>query len=48
MFWVPLDGPADVFCDNLGVEMNAGKPGSILQKKHNEINSHAVREAATA
>ena len=26
MFGVPLDGPADVFCDNRGLVMNANKP----------------------
>ena len=46
MFRVPLDGPADVFCDNNGVVINSSKPESILQKKHNAINYHAVREAA--
>ena len=48
MFGVPLDGPADVFCENRGVVMNASKPESTLQKKHNAINYHAVREAAAA
>ena len=48
MFGVPLDGPVDVFCDNRGVVMNVSKPESTLQKKHNAINYHAVREAAAA
>ena len=48
MFGVPLNGPADVFCDNRGVVMNASKPESTLQKNHNAINYHAVREAAAA
>ena len=48
MFGVPLDGPADVFCDNLGLVMNTSKPEYTLQKKHNAINYHAVREAAVA
>ena len=38
MFGVPLDKPADVFCDNSGVVMNVSKPESTLQKKHNAIN----------
>ena len=42
MFGVLLDGSADIFCDNLGVVMNASKPESTLQKKHNAINFHAV------
>ena len=48
MFGVTLDNPADVFCDNRGVVMNASKPESTLQKKHNAINYHAVCEAAAA
>ena len=48
MFWVPLDGPEDVFCDNSGVVINAIKPESTLEKKHNSINYHAVREVAAA
>ena len=48
MFGVPLDGPEDVFCDNREVVMNASKPESTPQKKHNEINYHAVCEAAAA
>ena len=48
MFRVPLDGPVDVFCDNRGVLMNASKPESTLQEKHNAIKYHAVCEAAAA
>ena len=48
MFGVTLDGPLDVFCDNRGVLMNASKPESTLQKKHNAINYHAVCKAAAA
>ena len=48
MFGVPLDGPADVFCDNRGVVMNSSKPESTLQKKRNAINYHAVCEADAA
>ena len=48
MFGVPIDGPANVFCDNRGVVKNASVPESTLQKKHNAINYHAVREAAAA
>ena len=48
MFGVPLDGPADIFCDNRGVVMNASKPQSTLQKKHNAINYHTVCEADEA
>ena len=48
MFGVPLEGPAQVFCDNQGVVLNASVPESVLTKKHNAINYHAVREAAAA
>jgi hypothetical protein len=48
MFGVPINGPANVFCDNRGVVKNASTPESVLQKKHNAINYHAVQEAAAA
>ena len=48
MFGFPLEGPSYVFCDNREVIMNASKPESNLQKKHNAINYHAVFEAAAA
>ena len=48
MFGVPLDGLADVFCENRGVVLKTSKPESTLKKKCNAINYHAVREAAMA
>jgi hypothetical protein len=48
MFGCPIDGPANVFCDNQGVVKNASLPESTLSKKHNAINYHVVREAAAA
>jgi hypothetical protein len=48
MFSIPIDGPANVFCDNHGVVRSASIPESTLMKKHNAINYHAVREAAAA
>ena len=48
MFGIPIDGPADVFCDNQGVVKNTSLPESVLSKKHNAINYHAVREAVAA
>ena len=48
MFGIPLNGPAQVFCDNQGVVKNTSIPESVLTKKHNAINYHAVREAAAA
>ena len=44
MFGVPLDGPADIFCDNKSVSRNASVPESVLTKKHNSICYHIVRE----
>jgi hypothetical protein len=48
MFGVPIEGPANVFCDNRGVVKNVSMPESTLMKKHNAINYHAVREAVAA
>ena len=48
IFGVPLDGPAEVYCDNQGVVKNSSIPESVLIKKHNAINYHAVREASAA
>jgi hypothetical protein len=48
MFGVAIDGPANVFCDNNGVVENTTIPGSMLAKKHNAINYHAIREAVAA
>ena len=42
MFGIPIDGPADVFCDNQGVVKNMSLPESVLSKKQNTINYHAV------
>ena len=44
MFGVPIDGPANVFCDNSGVVKNTSIQESTLVKKHNAINYHAIRE----
>ena len=48
MFGVPIDGPADIFCDNKSVATNASVPTSVLNKRHNAICYHRVREAHTA
>jgi hypothetical protein len=42
MFGVPVDGPADVFCDNQGMVKNASIPESALSKKHNSTNCNLV------
>ena len=38
MFGMPIDGTANVFCDNNGVVKNTTIPESMLVKKHNAIN----------
>ena len=48
MFGVPINGPANVYCDNQGVVKNTSLPESTLSKKHNAINYHTVREACAA
>jgi hypothetical protein len=48
MFGIPLDGPANVFCDNKSVVTNCTIPESTLKKKHNAIAYHRVREAVAA
>jgi hypothetical protein len=48
MFGIPIQGPANVYCDNQSVVTNASKPESTLKKKHNSIAYHRVREAAAA
>ena len=48
MFGIPISGPANIFCDNKSVVTNASIPTSVLNKKHNSICYHRVREAHTA
>ena len=48
MFGVPIDGPANVHCNNQGVMKNTLSPESMLLKKHNAINYQAVCEACAA
>ncbi len=48
MFGVEIDGPANVFFDNCGLVKNVSVPESMLMKKHNAINYHAVSEAVAA
>ena len=44
MLRVPIDGPADVFCDNNSVVQSSTIPASVLKKKHNAVSFHMVRE----
>jgi hypothetical protein len=48
MFGVPIDGPANVLCDNDAVVKNSSLPESTLKKKHNSIAYHRVREAVAS
>lgn len=48
MFGIPIDGPANKFCDNNGVVINSTHPESTLKKKHNAIAYHRTREAVVA
>ena len=43
---VPLKVPADVYCENQGVVKNTSITESTLNKKHNSIKYHVVRETA--
>ncbi len=45
MFGVPIDGPANMYCDNGSIVMNCTLPESTLKKKHNSIAYHKVRES---
>ena len=45
MFGIPIDGPANVYCDNEAVYKNTSIPESTLKKKHHSIAYHRCREA---
>ena len=45
---VPLKGPTVIYCYNQGVVKNTIVPEYTLNKKHNSINYHGVREVATS
>ena len=48
MFGVPISGLTDVFCDNKSVVTNSIISTSMLNKKHNAICYHKVRESQAA
>jgi hypothetical protein len=48
MFGIPIDGPADVFCDNESVFKNVSRPESVLSKKQHSISYHSAREAVAS
>ena len=43
-FGIPVEGPADVFCDNMLVVKNLSIPASVLHKMHTVIFYHRVKE----
>ena len=45
MMGIAIDGPTNGFCDNKSVVTNATIPQSTLQKKHNMVAYHKVRES---
>ena len=47
-FGILIDGPAEVFNDNQSVVTNSSVPSSVLNKRHNAICYHRVREAQAA
>ena len=47
-FGIPIPGPATVLCDNKSVVTNSSVPASVLNKRHNAICYHRVREAQAA
>jgi len=44
-FGIPIDEPCGIFCDNRSVATNSSIPRSVLNKRHNAICYHRVREA---
>jgi len=48
MMGIPLDGPAWMFGDNPSVIMSSTIPHSNLNKRHNALSYHRVREAISA
>jgi hypothetical protein len=45
MMGVAIDGPTNCFCNNKSVVTNAVVPQSTLNKKHNFVAYHKVRES---
>ena len=48
MFGIPIDSPANVYCDNEAVYKNTVIPESTLKRKHHSIAYHRCREAVAA
>ena len=48
MMGIPIEGPANVYCDNESVFKNVAFPESVIRKKHNSIAYHKTRESQAA
>ena len=48
MFGVPVEGPTDIFCDNMSPVKNCSCVELKLTKKHNSLAYYAVRWAVAA
>ena len=48
MMGIPLDGPAWCFGDNMSVITSSTVPQSTLNKRHNALSYHRVRECIAA
>ncbi len=48
MFGIPVEGPADIFCDNESVFKNVSIPESVLSKKQHSISYHSARESVAS
>jgi len=48
MFGIPIEGPANIYCDNEAVYRNVAIPESVLSKKMHGISYHFCREAVAA
>ena len=48
MMGIPINEPTNTFCDNNAVVTNSTLPQSTLQKKHNSVAYHKVRESVAS
>jgi hypothetical protein len=48
MMGIPIDGPAWAFGDNMSVIISSTIPPSTLNKRHNALSYHRVRECVAA
>ena len=42
-FGISVEGPSEIFCDNVSVVKNSSIPPSFLNKRHKAIYYHRVR-----